>query len=67
MTKTLSNDIVITIPTSLGNAEARKSKQREPWDICYPWGADRFYGTADQVKRRMEAAIAKHDTEATDP
>lgn len=55
---------VVTLPTSLGNAEARKTDPNTPWDICYPWGGDRFYGTLPQVRTRMQRAIKNYEAQA---
>jgi len=53
----------VTLPTQHGDAEATRTAIGMAWDINYPWGADRFYGTAAQVKARMIRAIAAHDGE----
>lgn len=57
----MSKEQVITLPTSLGNAEARKTARDVPWDICYPWGGDRFYGSEPEVRKRMQRAIDSYE------
>lgn len=54
---------VITLPTSLGDAEARKTAPNTPWDISYPWGGNRFYGSVPEVRARMAKAIAAFEKE----
>ena len=53
----------VTLPTEHGDAEATRTAIGMAWDINYPWGADRFYGTAAQVKARMRAAITVHEAQ----
>ena len=43
--------------TDDGLAEATKDAQGEPWEIAYPWGDDRFYGTKSEVEKRMRKRI----------
>lgn len=52
----------ITMPTSLGDAEATRDRGKwghgsNPWEIKYPWGGDKFYGTVTEVKNRMKKNI----------
>lgn len=56
----------IQIDTSMGAAEALKDKNNEPWEINYPWGAERFYGTEPQVRARMSQAIAEYEKAEAD-
>lgn len=53
----------VTLPTSLGCAEATRASLNSPWEIGYPWGDDRFYGTEDEVRARMTARIAEYEAE----
>jgi len=56
----------IALRTSLGMAEAVRETGKAddiPWEIHYPWGDDKFYGTASQVKARMKKNIAENDEE----
>ncbi len=58
----------VTLNTSLGEAVAVRGEmattgQRE-WNIAYPWGDDRFYGTKGEVTKRMRANIAENDVDA---
>jgi hypothetical protein len=57
------NDILrITLPTSLGDAEATKPAfVDEPWEINYPWASYRYYGTRSEVERVMTMNIARND------
>ncbi len=52
---------VIQMETSLGMAEAVKDDQGTPWEINYPWGADRFYGSAGEVRARMKRQIEAYE------
>ena len=49
--------------TELGEAEAMQEGLNEQWNISYPWGHDRFYGTESQVRIRMRRTI---ETEEND-
>lgn len=52
---------IIVLPTSLGNAEARKTAPNTPWEISHPWGGDRFYGTEVQARKRMQKLIDAYE------
>ncbi len=52
---------VITMPTSLGNAEAHRENPSEPWKIGYPWTDARFYGSEEQTRRLMKRTIAGYE------
>jgi len=52
---------IVTVPTDLGDAEANKDAQGDYWQINYPWGGDRYYGTKTQVKSRMGKAITSYE------
>ncbi len=47
----------VEMETDDGLAEATKDAQGEPWEIAYPWGDDRFYGTKSEVEKRMRKRI----------
>jgi len=51
----------IQMSTSLGQAEATKTEPSTPWDIGYPWGGDRFFGSAPEVRARMKKAITAYE------
>jgi hypothetical protein len=59
----MSGKSVITVNTMHGNAEAIRDKPDEPWEINYPWGADRFYGTVPELIRHMDKEISGHPGE----
>jgi hypothetical protein len=48
---------VLSLPTSLGRAEATRMGQAEAgasrWCVRYPWGTETFYGTSEQVEAHM--------------
>jgi hypothetical protein len=56
------SELVVTLLSSEGICEARRPRAKhhteEPWEIAYPWGDDRFYGTRAQVESRMRKRIA---------
>jgi hypothetical protein len=55
---------IITMPTENGDAEAvRIGPAHAVWEICYPWGAGRFYGTPAQVRALMRERIAEESAE----
>jgi hypothetical protein len=47
----------VKVPTREGMAVAIKEKSSEPWKIGYPWGDQRFYGSAPEVRAIMKRAI----------
>ena len=53
----------VTIQTSLGEAEAVKAGQGEPWETGYPWGDDRFYGSRPEVEAHMRKNRKRNDPE----
>ena len=56
---------VVRLPTPRGDAEARRMGQAEAgqsrWCIRHPWGAETFYGTAEQVTAQMRKRTAEHE------
>lgn len=52
----------ITLDTDEGPAEAVKAGPDAPWEIGYPWGDDRFYGTKPQAEARMRERIANEQS-----
>ena len=59
--KTTATPKTITVSTSLGDAEAVRDSPREPWDISYPWGASRFYGSPKQVEKLMKETVVQYE------
>lgn len=51
----------VTLPTSLGDAEAHRDRPKDAWQIGYPWKSERFYGTASEVKAKMKAEIDEYE------
>ena len=43
--------------TELGDAEAMQEEFDDLWEISYPWGHRRFFGTESQVKVEMRRAV----------
>lgn len=58
-TKTTDNSVVIA--TSQGDAEAVREGAGSVWEIGYPWGDDRFYGSRAEVTSRMRNRIAEEE------
>jgi hypothetical protein len=56
---------VLSLPTSHGQAEARRMGQAEAgesrWCIKHPWGTETFYGTAEQVVAHMRKRVAEQE------
>jgi hypothetical protein len=54
---------VLTVPTLSGPAEAGRMGRAEAgqsrWSIKYLWGAETFYGTAEQATAHMKKRIAE--------
>jgi len=50
---------VVQLETEDGMSEATKPAQDEAWEISYPWGGDRFFGSKSQVEARMKKRIAQ--------
>ncbi len=56
----MSKQQEVTVDVDGGEtATATKEAPSEPWEIFYPWGGDRFYGTVTEVRARMQAEIAR--------
>lgn len=36
---------------------ASKEDSQSPWEITYPWGADSFYGTREEVEEEVSRRI----------
>jgi hypothetical protein len=51
----------VEMETRDGMAQAVKDERDVPWEISYPWGAARFYGSASQVKSKMRKAIVQQE------
>jgi hypothetical protein len=60
---------VLTLATLSGPAEARRIGRAEAgqsrWSIKAPWGAEIFYGTAEQAEAQMKKRSAEHDAIGT--
>jgi hypothetical protein len=60
---------VLTVATPSGPAEARRMGQAEAgqsrWWIKAPWGAETFYGTAEQAEVHMKKRIAEQEAMGT--
>ena len=56
---------VITVPTPDGRAEARRMGSAEAgqsrWWVRHPWGAEAFYGTAEQAVAHVKKRAAEHE------
>ena len=52
---------IVQVETEDGTAEATKSGQDEAWEISYPSGGDRFFGSKYQVEAHMKKRIAEED------
>jgi hypothetical protein len=54
---------LLTVPTPQGNAEAKRMGRAEAgqsrWWIRYPWAAESFYGTSEQVVAHMNLRIGE--------
>ena len=63
MPKTVKDNDKVTLPTSLGDAEAVRESifGGGRWKIGYPWGDDEFYGTKAEVISRMKKNIEQND------
>ncbi len=55
----------VTVPTSLGPAEAIKDSREAPWVIGYPWTDEQFYGSITEVRAHMRKAIDAYEREAS--
>jgi hypothetical protein len=59
---------VLVVPTSRGQAEARRMGHAEAgasrWCISHPWGTDIFYGTAEQAMAHMTKRVAEQEAAA---
>jgi len=53
----------VQLETEDGTAEATKGAQDEPWEIGYPWGDDRFFGSKSQVEAHMKKRIKEEQNE----
>jgi hypothetical protein len=50
--------MVITLPTLHGDAVATKAPfSDEPWEIGFPWGDHRMYGSRAEVTAEMKKRI----------
>jgi len=60
---------VITVPTPDGHAEARRMGWAEAgqsrWWVKHPWGAEAFYGTAEQAVAHVRKRAAEHEAVET--
>jgi hypothetical protein len=56
---------VLSLPTSRGQAEARRVGRVEAGEsrccIRHSWGTETFYGTAEQVLASMTKRVAEHE------
>jgi len=56
---------VISVPTPDGYAEARRMGRAEAgqsrWWIKHTWGAEAFYGTAEQAVMHMKRRADEHE------
>jgi len=56
---------VVRVPTSRGDAEARRMGRAEAgqsrWWVRHPWGAETFYGTSEQVVAHMRKRAAEQE------
>jgi len=59
---------VISLPTSRGQAEARRMGHAEAgvsrWCISHPWDTEIFYGTAEQAMAHMAKQVAEREAAA---
>ncbi len=51
-------EMIETMETEHGLAEARKDRGDDFWFIGYPWGDDRFAGSRAELRREMKRVIA---------
>lgn len=56
----------ITLETEDGPAEASKAGPDAPWEILYPWGGDRLYGTKAEALALMRRRIRREQGETAD-
>ena len=56
---------VVRVATPRGEAEARRMGRAEAgqsrWWVRHPWGAETFYGTAEQVEAHMTRRITEQE------
>ncbi len=56
---------VLSLPTSRGQAEARRMGRAEAgqsrWCVRHPWSTETFYGTAEQVMAHMVKRMAEQE------
>lgn len=50
----------ITVTSSIGNATALKTTRTNHWEVTFPWGRERFFGSAADTRQHMERRIVKH-------
>lgn len=48
------------IETPDGEGEAVKDKSGEPWDISYPTGSMRWYGSCQEVQAEIRRVLRLH-------
>jgi hypothetical protein len=55
--------MLVRFHTEDGDGEALKTSRDEPWEISYPWGARRFFGSQPELKAVIKRDLATRDAE----
>ena len=53
------------IETPEGGGEARKEKRGEPWNVTYPGGGLRWYGSGSSMQKETRKRIRKEMNDST--
>ena len=49
--------MIFSIETPDGEGEARKDKANEPWEVSYPTGGLRWYGSVPEVQAEIRKRL----------
>ncbi len=52
-------EIILNADNEGGLVYCTKDSANDAWDINYPFGSDRFYGTVAELKAKVKAAIVE--------